>query len=285
MTTREVATRDGQADVELMEQVLVGGDLSKMSPADRVLYYLKVCRSVGLNPLTKPFAYIVLNGKMTLYALKDCTDQLREIKRVSVVSVTTGVHVDDLYVVHARGSTPDGRIDEEIGVVSLAGLKGEAKANAMMKAHSKAKRRLTLSICGLGWLDETEVDSIPEAKRVNVDYETGEIVDPQPQARPESMPTPPPPEPSKPGKAAESQIRDRRLGEWAKAQGITGTDDPAFPTLEGWLRRYHQCRVSDFQGLSQSRRDRIIAQLEDLGLLGMVSQFDIRDSDTETLEL
>jgi len=36
--------------------------------------------------------------------------------------------------------------------------------NAVMKAVTKAKRRLTLSLCGLGWLDETEVDSIPEAR-------------------------------------------------------------------------------------------------------------------------
>jgi hypothetical protein len=33
----------------------------------------------------------------------------------------------------------------------------------MMKAVTKAKRRVTLSICGLGMLDETEVDSVPGA--------------------------------------------------------------------------------------------------------------------------
>ena len=43
-----------------------------------------------------------------------------------------------------------------MGVVSIAGLKGEALANAMMKAETKAKRRATLSICGLGWMDEVE---------------------------------------------------------------------------------------------------------------------------------
>jgi hypothetical protein len=34
----------------------------------------------------------------------------------------------------------------------------------ILKAVTKAKRRVTLSICGLGFLDETEVDSIPGAK-------------------------------------------------------------------------------------------------------------------------
>ena len=33
----------------------------------------------------------------------------------------------------------------------------------MMKAETKAKRRATLSICGLGLLDETEVSTIPGA--------------------------------------------------------------------------------------------------------------------------
>ena len=31
-----------------------------------------------------------------------------------------------------------------------------------MKAETKAKRRVTLSICGLGMLDETEVETVPQ---------------------------------------------------------------------------------------------------------------------------
>src|SRR5574343_296815 len=46
----------------------------------------------------------------------------------------------------------------------------------MMKAETKAKRRVTLSICGLGMLDETETATIQDAKPVTVDAETGEIV-------------------------------------------------------------------------------------------------------------
>ena len=33
--------------------------------------------------------------------------------------------------------------------------------NAKLKAITKAKRRVTLSICGLGFLDETEIETIP----------------------------------------------------------------------------------------------------------------------------
>jgi len=40
---------------------------------------------------------------------------------------------------------------ESIGAVTIGGLKGEARANAMMKPKRRPKRRVTLSICGLGW--------------------------------------------------------------------------------------------------------------------------------------
>ena len=65
-----------------------------------------------------------------------------------------------LYVVTATGVDARGRSDAATGAVSIRGLQGEALANALMKAETKAKRRLTLSICGLGMLDETEVDSV-----------------------------------------------------------------------------------------------------------------------------
>ena len=63
----------------------------------------------------------------------------------------------------------NGKEDSDIGAVSLIGLKGEAYANAIMKAATKSKRRVTLSISGLGLLDESEVDSIPGAKIEPID--------------------------------------------------------------------------------------------------------------------
>jgi thioredoxin-like negative regulator of GroEL len=66
--------------------------------------------------------------------------------------------------VHVRARTADGRQDEDMGVVNIDGLAGDAAANAILKAITKAKRRVTLSICGLGWLDETEADAIPGAQ-------------------------------------------------------------------------------------------------------------------------
>ena len=177
-----VMVRDDAASA--IERVVVGGDLAKLTPEQRVAYYRQVCESMGLNPYTTPFAYITLNGRLTLYATRGASDQLRKIHRVSV-TIVGREQVDDLYVVTARATTPDGRADESIGAVTLGSLKGDARANAIMKAETKAKRRVTLSIVGLGWLDETEIETIPNAGHVQVDAGTGEILTP-------SLPSPGP---------------------------------------------------------------------------------------------
>lgn len=156
----DIGKVDPGAAERALAKVIIDGDLSKMSEVQRVDYYNAVCRSVGLNPLTKPLEYIRLNGKLTLYAKKDCTDQLRTIHDVSVTIVDRTID-SELAVVVARAVNAKGRQDEDIGAVPIAGLKGEARANAIMKAGTKAKRRVTLSICGLGFLDESELDGIP----------------------------------------------------------------------------------------------------------------------------
>lgn len=145
-----------------IEQVLIGGDLKALTPEQRVCYYNKTCESLGLNPLTRPFDYLNLNGKTVLYARKDCTEQLRSNRKVSITIVAREV-VEGCYVVTAKANDADGRTDESIGAVPIDKMQGEARANAMMKAETKAKRRVTLSFCGLGMLDETEVESIPGA--------------------------------------------------------------------------------------------------------------------------
>jgi hypothetical protein len=123
--------------------------------------------------LTRPFQYITLNGKLTLYATRDATDQLRKLNRVSI-TIANRERLEDVYIVTARAITADGRSDESTGVVSIGTLKGDVLANALMKAETKAKRRVTLSIVGLGWLDESELETTPAMPVAVAD--TGEIV-------------------------------------------------------------------------------------------------------------
>jgi hypothetical protein len=161
-------------EFELIEQVVMQGDLSKLNPKQRVMYYNKVCESTGLNPLTRPFDYITLNGKLTLYARKDATEQLRQLKGISITKLEARV-VEDLYIVTATAVTSDGRQDQATGAVCIGNLKGEQRANGIMKAETKAKRRVTLSIAGMGFTDESEVDTIPGAQKMAVDMQTGEL--------------------------------------------------------------------------------------------------------------
>jgi hypothetical protein len=156
-----------------IEQVLLAGDLSKLSPDQRLAYYNQICASLGLNPLTQPFAYITLNGKLRLYALKDATEQLRKIHGVSITAVSSQ-RIDDVFVVTASAQDRSGRTDAATGAVAVGNLKGEALANALMKAETKAKRRATLSICGLGMLDELEAETIPKAPTYTVEAEKPE---------------------------------------------------------------------------------------------------------------
>ena len=162
------AALTGPPDVTAIEKVILAGDLKDLRPAERLAYYNRVCESLGLNPLTQPFAYLVLSGKMTLYARKDAAEQLRSVREIGLV-IKSRELIDGMYVVTASARTPKGREDESTGVVDIANLKGEAKANAMMKAETKAKRRVTLSICGLGLMDETEVATIEGARTVSVE--------------------------------------------------------------------------------------------------------------------
>lgn len=132
MTSQAVATIDND-QLAVLEKVIADGDLKNLSAGERLDYYGRVCSSVGLNPFTRPFEYLVLNGKTILYARKDCTDQLRTIHSVSVRIVAREA-LEDCYIVTAAASMPSGRVDESTGAVPLP-ASGEARANAMMKAE------------------------------------------------------------------------------------------------------------------------------------------------------
>src|SRR5690606_37279926 len=119
---RELAAR-------ALETVLLQGDLSQLSATQRTQYYLQVCEALGLNHPVRPFEYLRLNGRLVLSATRNCTDQLRRLHNVSV-QITARERHDDVYVVTARAAMPDGRTDEAIGAVAIAGLQGQALANA-----------------------------------------------------------------------------------------------------------------------------------------------------------
>lgn len=148
----------------VIESVIAKGDLSKLTSEERTQYYVQLCQSMGLNPHTQPFAFLTLNGKLTLYAKRDAADQLRKLNGISIQIVGQKV-TSDLLSIHVRAQDKTGRQDEDYGVVPFPEtLKGEARANAILKAVTKAKRRVTLSISGLGFLSEEEAEDVAAAR-------------------------------------------------------------------------------------------------------------------------
>lgn len=144
----------------LFTTLVLNNDLSKLSEPQRVEYYKVVCDRAGLDPMAKPFDLITLNGRLVLYANKSTTAQLTAIHNLNVTIVSKET-VNGLYVVTARATKPNGASSEDVGAVTINGLQGDAAANAMMKAITKAKRRAVLGVCGLGMLDETETETLP----------------------------------------------------------------------------------------------------------------------------
>lgn len=154
-------------DPIIIESLVINGDLSRLSPAQKVALYNYRCAQAGLDPAAKPFDLLSLSGKQVLYANASCTQQLCKIHKLSV-EVLDRTKIDDIFVVNARVRGPDARSTDNTGAVSIGGLKGEALSNALMKATTKAIRRTVLAHVGLGMLDETEVETIPNTVRLEL---------------------------------------------------------------------------------------------------------------------
>jgi hypothetical protein len=141
--------------VEGVEDALLDGDLSKLSPQQRIQYMERVCDSVGLNPLTKPFRYIRLNGSLTLYATRDAAEQLRKVHGISITSLEETWR-EDLCIFRAYAEDAAGRTDVATGAVDTSRSSGQALANDIMKAECVPLDSEILTRDGFKTHDEVE---------------------------------------------------------------------------------------------------------------------------------
>lgn len=174
MTTAIATNGNGQIDDKSLLTLVSDGDCSRLSEGQRLAYYKARCDAAGLDYRAQPFQFVKLNNKLVLYALKTCSEQLSQKHGLSVRLVDTPKDVQELAAgggcraFTARVTGKDGRETDDLGVVTVKGASGDTLANAIMKGATKAKRRATLSHCGLGMLDETEIETIPRAQPVKV---------------------------------------------------------------------------------------------------------------------
>lgn len=148
-------------------EMLLSADITKLTMAERAKYCYFMAKRMGLDPLARPFDIISAGGRTFLYANRSASDQLRKVHSISLeitergfLPLPGGKDDSGVYYVKCVARTPDGRVDEAIGAVNIIAKKGEALADAIMKCETKAKRRATLSIAGLGLPDESEVSSM-----------------------------------------------------------------------------------------------------------------------------
>lgn len=141
-------------------------DSRSLSPEDRAAYVAEICRALKLNPLTRPVQFLALQGREVLYLTRGATDQLaarhglnRETLEGPDFRTIENVKVAFCKV---KASLPTGRYE-----VATATLKMASPADDLMKVETKAKRRATLSILGIGLLSEEEAESIPANERAD----------------------------------------------------------------------------------------------------------------------
>ena len=160
-------TKNNGLSPEIISSLILKGDISGLNQTQKVEYITALCERIGLDPATQPFQILNLQGKQVPYATKGAAEQLTKKYEISH-EIKERATVNDIFIVYARASLKDGRFEDSSGAVSIAGLKGDTLANATMKAETKAKRRATLSLLGLGMLDETEIETIPSTVPIEV---------------------------------------------------------------------------------------------------------------------
>ena len=81
---------------EIISSLVLKGDMSGLSPTQKVQYVMNMCERLGLDPLTQPFKILKLQGKEVLYADKGCAQQLCKIYQIST-EITKREKIEDIY--------------------------------------------------------------------------------------------------------------------------------------------------------------------------------------------
>lgn len=155
----------------LTEKLLEKKDFSGLTPPERAVLLLELCRKHALDPLSKPFGFLTVDGRVLLYAFKAASDGISKARGLTVLSKETqdlggGAMIYTVWVAdqdYLKSGGTSGRKRCDVGVVP-AGLQGIALANAHKKAMTQALRRAILGLEAPGFLDESETEDIPGAR-------------------------------------------------------------------------------------------------------------------------
>jgi hypothetical protein len=156
---------------KLMGVFGANGSLDQLSSAQLIEFRAKLINYLGLNKWTLPFRfYSDTSGGIYLYATKECCAQLRELRGISVINTTDYVRDDVLKTITIKitGVNKNGRTSIATGSVCYENSLPADYHNHIMWAETKAMRRLTLDLSGLGVLADIEVRDMQGVAALNV---------------------------------------------------------------------------------------------------------------------
>jgi hypothetical protein len=250
------------ADPTVIDQ-LIRGDVSGVPREALLRYIFTFCERVGISPLAVPFSLMKTQRGMQLVANRNFYDAVAGKYSVSRECVGEGLFEGTkLYFTRYRATTPDGRVTEDMALVDTAGLNGNDLANAIMKAHTKGRNRVTRAHLGFPFPDETEAETVPGASVVSIEQlpsgGNGEPAAPEPE----------------PPKATEQQVR--RIHALAKKLGM---NEEAYRRL---LSERFGSKSS--KSLTAEQADELIRELAQLWREREQAEEQACEAESETLE-
>jgi hypothetical protein len=177
----EITKNQQPINEDVLNKIFLNGDIKALSDKEVILYMNAVANKMGLDTTTHPINILEMKKynsneieKKILYINKDGAYQLAKNNSISITKIETKYHKETgIYEVVAYGQDKIGRQDCSMSAVYIGKANGEHLANLLMKAETKAKRRLILSLCGTGLIDESEAESIRETKAEIIETKNG----------------------------------------------------------------------------------------------------------------
>lgn len=156
------------------------GDFSVLSNEERNIFVEHICETYGLDKSSVPVRFVTDNKskKVIPYLARTATDQLRMNLNISVIEQNVQFSPNGIAcIVTVKVQDDKGRTDMDVGSVFLGNATGDDYAKQIMSCVTKAKRRATISLSGIGILDEAEIMSmtseevLSKSKELELDFD------------------------------------------------------------------------------------------------------------------
>jgi len=162
------ALAQARADLRtLIESIVLSGDIGGLTEDERKRIMLRICTDLRLDPAMGAICILKTeDGHEQFYIKGKGTDQLAQkwgvqqkcLEKPSIMDLGDGHRA----FVARWSASFEGREIDDIGAVPVPQTSWDTKAlcNAMMHANTKARRRATLAVLGIGLVDESELDTM-----------------------------------------------------------------------------------------------------------------------------